>query len=81
MTMIREAIIERMKELNLNTNQLYEMLKNEGIPRRTIYDFLTKKDNWRDTRTEIASALMKSLGLKITKDKRRKKVTHGKRNK
>jgi len=79
MTMIREAIIKRMDELNLNPNQLSEMLKGK-IPRQTIYDFLREKE-WRDTRTEVASALMKALGLKITKEKRRKKVTHGKRNK
>jgi hypothetical protein len=77
MTMIRDAIIERMKELNLNPNRLSEMLKKDGIPRMTIYDFLTEKDNWSDTRTEVASALMKTLGLTITK---KGKVKHGKRN-
>ena len=78
MTMIRDAIIKRMKELKLNPNRLSEMLKKEGIPRMTIYDFLTERDNWRDTRTEVASALMKVLGLTITE---KGKVKHGKRNK
>ncbi len=78
MTMIRDAIIERMKELKLNPNQLSEILKKDGIPRMTIYDFLTEKGTWRDTRTEVASALMKVLGLTITK---KGKVKHGKRDK
>ena len=77
MTMIRDAIIERMKELNLNPNRLSEMLKEDDIPRMTIYDFLTEKDNWSDTRTEVASALMKALGLTITK---KGQVKHGERN-
>jgi hypothetical protein len=76
MTMIREAIKERMKELNLKPCHLYEMLKNE-IPRQTIYDFLTEKDNnnnWRDTRTEVASAMMKALGLEVKPKKKRGKL-------
>ena len=76
--MIRDAIIKRMKELELNPNQLSELLKKDGIPRMTIYDFLTEKGHWRDTRTEVASALMMALGLTITK---KGKVKHGKRNK
>ena len=76
--MIRNAIKERMKELNLKPCHLYEMLKGR-IPRQTIYDFLTEKDNdnkWRDTRTEVASALMKTLGLEIrTVEIKRKKKT------
>ena len=63
--MIRQAIIKRMKELNVNTNQLTEMVKDE-IPRRTIYDFLSAET---DTRTEVASVLMKALGLTITKER------------
>jgi len=67
--MIRDAIIERMKELNLNPNQLSEMLKSD-IPRQTIYDFLSGRT---DARTEVASALMRALGLKIAKEKQRNK--------
>jgi len=73
--MIREAIKERMKELNLKPCHLYEVLKDE-IPRQTIYDFLTEKDddkNWRDTRTEVASALMQVLGLEIRPIKKKGK--------
>jgi hypothetical protein len=71
MTMIRDKILERMNELNLNPNQLYEILKSRksNIPRMTIYDFLSGRT---DARTEVASELMKELGLKITKDKRQK---------
>ncbi len=66
MTMIRKAIIKRMNELNLNPNQLSEMLKGR-IPRRTIYDFLSGKT---DARTEVASALMKALGLELKPKKK-----------
>jgi hypothetical protein len=59
--MIRKAIIKRMTELNLNPNRLSDMLKDK-IPRQTIYDFLS--DN-TDARTEVASELMKVLGLVI----------------
>ena len=75
--MIRDAIIKRMKELKLNPNRLSEMLKKKGIPRMTIYDFLTERGNWSDTRTEVASALMNVLGLTITE---KAKVKHGKHN-
>jgi DNA-binding phage protein len=68
MTMIRKAIMERMKELHLNPNQLSEMLKG-SIPRQTIYDFLSGKT---DARTEVASALMKALGLELVPRKKRK---------
>jgi hypothetical protein len=67
-----------MKELKLNPNRLSLMLKKEDTPRMTIYDFLTERDNWSDTRTEVASALMKVLGLTITEEG---KVKHGKRDK
>jgi len=68
MTMIREAIVRRMAELNLNPNQLSEMLKGR-IPRQTIYDFLSGKT---DTRTEVVAALMKALGLKLVAQKSKK---------
>ena len=72
MTMIREAIIKRMNELNLNPNLLSEMLKGR-IPRRTIYDFLSGKT---DARTEVVGALMKVLGLELkpTAKKHKKKA-------
>lgn len=69
MTMIRKAIIKRMKELNLNPNRLSEKLKGK-IPRQTIYDFLSGKT---DARTEVASALMKTLGLELVAKKKSKK--------
>jgi plasmid maintenance system antidote protein VapI len=61
MTMIRKAIARRIDELNLNPNRLAERLKGK-IPRQTIYDFLSGKT---DARTEVASELMKVLGLTI----------------
>ena len=67
MTMIREAIKSRMKELNLNPNRLSVMLKDE-IPRQTIYDFLSGKT---DARTEVVSAIMKVLELEMKPKKKR----------
>jgi len=68
MTMIRKVILRRMDELKLTTNQL--TVKLEGrVPRRTVYDFLSGKT---DTRTEVASEIMKILGLLITKQSKKK---------
>ncbi len=61
MTMIRETILGRMKELDLNPNRLSEMLKGE-IPRQTIYDFLSGK---ADARSEVVSALLEALDLEL----------------
>ena len=69
MTMIREAITKRMKELDLNPNQLSEMLKGK-IPRQTIYDFLSGRT---DARSEVVSELIKALGLEIRPAKRKGK--------
>jgi hypothetical protein len=69
MTMIRKTIIERMNELNLNANQLSEKLKGK-IPRQTIYDFLTGTS---DARTEVASELMRVLGLELVKKHKQKR--------
>jgi len=70
MTMIRKAIIKRMLEQNLNANKLSEKLK-DTIPRQTIYDFLSGKT---DARTEVASELMKVLGLELTPKKPKRKA-------
>ena len=70
MTMIRKIIIKRMNELNLNPNRLSEMLKKDGIPRQTIYDFLSGKT---DARTEVVSALIKALGLELRPIKKESK--------
>jgi predicted transcriptional regulator len=61
MTMIRDIIIKRMKELDMNTNQLSEKLKGK-IPRQTIYDFLSGKN---DARSEVVSELIKALDLEL----------------
>ena len=69
MTMIRKAITKRMKELDLNPNQLSEMLKDK-IPRQTIYDFLSGKT---DARSEVVSELIKALRLELRPAKKGKK--------
>ena len=69
MTMIRKAIKSRMKELNLNTNQLSVMLKDK-VPRQTIYDFLSGKT---DARSEVVSELIKALGLELKPKKKKGK--------
>lgn len=69
MTTIRKAITRRMKELNLNPNQLSEILKGK-IPRQTIYDFLSGKT---DARSEVVSELIKALGLEIVAKKKPRK--------
>jgi predicted transcriptional regulator len=70
MTMIRKSIIKRMAELNMNPNQLSEILKRK-IPRRTIYDFLSGRT---DARTEVASELIKVLGIKLISENKQRKV-------
>ena len=59
--MIRQAIIKRMKELNLNPIRLSEILKGK-IPRQTVYDFLSGRT---DARSEVVSELIKVLGLEL----------------
>ena len=63
--MLRDTIIERMRELKINTNQLSEMLK-DTVPRRTLYDFISKRC---DTSSQVVSAVMEQLGLGIKKTK------------
>ena len=75
MTMIRDIIIKRMKELDMNTNQLYEKLKDKKskkykVPRQTIYDFLSGKT---DARSEVVSELIKALDLELVPKKKSKK--------
>lgn len=65
--MLRDAIIERMTELKINTNQLYEMLKDKGkdtVPRRTLYDFISGRCY---TSSRVVSEIMEKLGLGIKK--------------
>jgi hypothetical protein len=67
--MLRNTIIERMKELDINTNQLCEMMK-DAVPRRTLYDFISKRC---DTSSQVVSAIMEQLGLGIKKTKPKSK--------
>ena len=67
MTMVRDIIIKRMKELDMNTNQLSEKLKGK-IPRQTIYDFLSGRN---DARSEVVSELIKALDLELKPKKRK----------
>ena len=69
MTMIRDIIINRMNELDMNTNQLSEKLKGK-IPRQTIYDFLSGRN---DARSEVVSELIKALDLELKPKKKSKK--------
>ena len=62
MSGIRDVILKRMSEMNLTTYKLCKMVEGQ-VPKRTIYDFISGKS---DAGTEVASALMKALGLKIT---------------
>ena len=65
--MLRDAIIERMTELKINTNQLYEMLKDKDtVPRRTLYDFISGRCY---TSSRVVSEIMEKLGLGIKKSK------------
>ena len=59
--MIRDIIIKRMRELDMNTNQLSEKLKGK-IPRQTIYDFLSGRN---DARSEVVSELVEALNLEL----------------
>ena len=70
MTMIRDTILKRIKELDINTNQLSEMLKGK-IPRQTIYDFLSEKT---DARSEVVSELIKVLDLELVPKKKSQKT-------
>jgi predicted transcriptional regulator len=54
----------------MNPNQLSEILKRK-IPRRTIYDFLSGRT---DARTEVASELIKVLGIKLISENKQRKV-------
>ena len=69
MTMIRDIIIKRMKELDINTNQLSEKLKGK-IPRQTIYDFLSGRN---DARSEVVSELIQAMDLELVPKKKSKK--------
>jgi predicted transcriptional regulator len=51
-----------MKELGWTINHLSVLVKDR-VPRRTVYAYLTGES---DARTEVASILMKVLGLAIT---------------
>ena len=65
--MIRDIIIKRMRELDVNTNQLSEKLKGK-IPRQTLYDFLSGRN---DARSEVVSELIKALDLELKPKKRK----------
>jgi hypothetical protein len=71
MSKIRRAILSRMHELGLTTYRVSKMVEGR-VPQRTVYDFLSGKT---DASTEVASAIIEALGLKIsTKANKRKKL-------
>ena len=64
MSDIRNAILQQMSSLGLTIYQVSKKVKDH-IPMRTVYAFLS---GVKDTGTETASILMKTLGLKIEVD-------------
>ena len=70
---IRKAILREMDRLGMNTYQLSKLLTGK-VPQRTVYAFVRGE---KDTKTETASVIMKTLGLTITRTKR--KARHGRR--
>ena len=65
--MIRNSILNRMKELGLTVYQIAKMLEGK-VPRRTVYSYLS---DGRETSTQVASEIMKALKLKIKPIKKR----------
>ena len=61
MSDVRKAILRQMSSLGLTIYQVSKMVENR-IPKRTVYAFLSGE---KDTVTETASILMKTLGLKV----------------
>ena len=61
MSNIRNIILQQMASLELTIYQVSKMVKDR-IPKRTVYAFLSGE---KDTRTETASILMETLGLKV----------------
>ena len=61
MSDIRDAILQQMLSLGLTIYQVSKMVEDH-IPKRTVYAFLSGE---KDTGTETASILMKTLGLKV----------------
>jgi len=69
MTIIRDAILQRMKELDLTTYRVSKLIEDK-IPQRTVYAFLSGTN---DASCQVASIIMERLGLTITSIKRGKR--------
>jgi len=72
MSKIRDIILKQMQTSGLTIYRISKMVEGK-VPQRTVYDFLSGKT---DASTEVASAILDALGLKII-DK--SNVTRGKR--
>ena len=72
MSMIRDTILARMKQLNLTTYRLSKMVQGK-VPSRTVYSFISGES---DASSQVCSVLMQALGLEI---KTKPKARHGRR--
>jgi predicted transcriptional regulator len=61
MSLIRDAILKRMRELNVTTYRLSKMVTGK-VPQRTIYAFCSGES---DASSEVVSAIMEALGMTI----------------
>jgi hypothetical protein len=62
MSVLRDAILKRMKELHVTTYRLSKMVEGK-VCQRTVYTFISGE---ADARSEVVSALMQALDLEIT---------------
>ena len=77
MSDIRKVILKRMGELGLTIYQVSKLVEGK-IPQRTVYSFLSKK---QDTSTKVASKIMKAIGLNITVTKTSKRGKRSRKEK
>jgi len=62
MSKLRDAILNRMSELNVTTYRLSRMVEGK-VKQRTVYTFISGE---ADASSEVVSALMQALDLEIT---------------
>ncbi len=62
MSVLRDAILKRMKELNVTTYRLSKMVEGT-VRQRTVYTFISGQ---ADASSEVVSTLMQALDLEIT---------------
>jgi len=62
MSKLRDAILNRMNELDVTTYRLSKMVEDR-VKQRTVYTFISGE---ADASSEVVSALMQALDLEIT---------------